>query len=52
MLVPQFLVGGVILCCSHDGRTVVRKFRCVVVHGIGLGVSVSVPCGVLAGTRY
>ena len=52
MLVPQFLVGQMVLRCSHDGRTVVCALRCMVVHGIGLGGSVGVPCGVLAGTRY
>ena len=51
VLVPQFLVGQMVLRCSNDGRTVVHTFRCGVVHEIGLGGSVGVPCGVLAGTR-
>ena len=46
--VPQFLVGEMVLSCIHDGRTVVRTLRCVVVHGIGLGGSVGVTCGLLA----
>ena len=52
VLVPQLLVGKMLLSCSHDGRTVVRTLRCVLVHGIGLGGSVGVPCGVLVGIRY
>ena len=52
VLVPQFLVGQMVLRCSHDGHIVLRMLRCVVVHGIGLKGSVGVPCGVLAGTRY
>ena len=51
VLVHQFLVGQMVMCCSHDGRTVVGMCRCVLVHGIGLGGSVGVPCSVLAGTR-
>ena len=51
VLVPLSLVGKMVLRCSHDGHTVVRTLICVVVHGIGLGGSSSVPCGVLVGTR-
>ena len=51
VLVHQFLVGQMVLRCSHDGRTVVCTLICVVVHGIGLGGSVGVACGVLSGTR-
>ena len=51
VVVPQFLVGQMVLRCIHDGRTVVRTLRCVLVYGIGLGGSVGVSCGILAGTR-
>ena len=49
---PQFLVGQMVLHCSHYVRTVVHMLIGVVVHGIGLGGSVGVPIEVLSSTRY
>ena len=50
MLVPISLVGQMLMSCSNRGHTDVRTFRCVLVHGIGLGGSAGIPCGVLVGT--
>ena len=45
MLVPQFLVGQMVLLCIHDGHTVVRMLICMLVHGIGLGGSLAFHVG-------